>query len=62
MYCWHSGLTKKNNKALSAAITGSGCPAKNILNFRMKIIFFKKSKIGHGGRTPNLIPPVTVIQ
>ena len=33
-----------------------GCPAKNILDFTMKIFFFKKSKIGHGITTWNSIP------
>ena len=31
------------------------CPAKNIWDFPMKIFFFKKSKIGHGGPTQNRI-------
>ena len=32
------------------------CPAKNILDFPMKIFFFKKSKIGHGGSPRICIP------
>ena len=32
-----------------------GCPAKNILDFTMKIFFSKKSKIGHGITTWNSI-------
>ena len=37
------------------------CPAKNILDFPMKIFFFKKSKIGHGGCTQNWIPSTTTV-
>ena len=37
------------------------CPAKNIWNFPIKIFFFKKSKIGHGGCTRNLIPSATTL-
>ena len=38
-----------------------GCPAKNILDFTMKIFFFKKLKIGHGGCTRNWIPSATTV-
>ena len=38
-----------------------GCPAKNILDFPMKIFFFKKSKIGHGGSPRNWIPQETTV-
>ena len=37
------------------------CPAKNILDFPMKIFFFKKSKIGHGGSPRNRIPQATTV-
>ena len=37
------------------------CPAKNILDFLVKIFFFKKSKIGHGGTTRNRIPSSTTV-
>jgi len=38
-----------------------GCPAKNISDFSIKIFFFKKSKIGHGGTTRNWIPSSTTV-
>ena len=38
-----------------------GCPAKNIWDFPMKIFFFKKSKIGHGGSPRNWIPQGTTV-
>jgi hypothetical protein len=38
-----------------------GCPEKNIYDFTIKIFFFKKSKIGHGGCTQNRILSTTTV-
>ena len=46
---------------LGASNIYPGYPAKNILDFTMKIFFFKKSKIGHGGSPRNWIPQGTTV-